>query len=56
MKEIFPDLQEQKLLEALRANDYSTEDAISELLGANGEGKVAYCLYNTGYFTLFVHK
>jgi hypothetical protein len=35
MKEMFPDLQEQELLEALRANDYSTEEAISELLGLN---------------------
>mgnify|MGYP002803920553 CR=1 FL=1 len=33
LKEMFPDVEEEKLLETLRSNNYSSEDAISELLG-----------------------
>ena len=33
LKEMFPDVEEEKLLETLRSNDYSSEDPISELLG-----------------------
>ncbi|XP_028412592.1 uncharacterized protein LOC114535489 [Dendronephthya gigantea] len=33
MQEMFPNAQRQTLLETLRANDYSTEDAVSDLLG-----------------------
>ena len=33
MKEMFPDIKEENLLETLRACDYSTEDAVSLLLG-----------------------
>ena len=40
MKEMFPDLEEQKLLETLQANDYSTDAAVSELLGVNEKGQI----------------
>ena len=39
MKEMFPDVQEQDLLETLCSNDYSTEDAVAELLCVNKEGE-----------------
>lgn len=35
---MFPDVEEQKLLETLRTNNYSSEDAISELLGSSDKG------------------
>lgn len=40
MKEMFPDLEERKLLETLQANDYSTDAAVSELLGVNEKGQI----------------
>ncbi len=43
---MFPDIEEQKLLEALRSNDYSTEDAITELLGTNDKGQLFVWLTN----------
>jgi hypothetical protein len=36
---MFPGKKEESLLETLRAYDYSTEEAISHLLGENGEGE-----------------
>ena len=50
MKEMFPDIKKENLLETLRACDYSTEDAVSLLLGEDKECRTCEIIFHYLYY------